>query len=112
MGKMEKMAKEMSFKVGCPKKLSRRVCLALMMSVKRSLKPNPGEEVITFQDKLINATIWGLYNFFGTLMAVGAGSAFAGATEILKYPAVYVLSAGISAGWSAFGYLVLARGIK
>lgn len=80
--------------------------------MKRSKRTNPGGEEITFRDKLINAIIWGVYNFFGTLIAVGAGAAFVGATEILAHPMAYVLAAIINGGWSASGYLVLARGIK
>lgn len=83
-----------------------------MMTIYRSKKGNPDNEEITFKDKIINAIIWGGYQFFGTLMAVGAGSVFAGATEILANPAVYLLAATISAGWASFGYLVMARGIQ
>jgi len=58
-----------------------------------------------FKEQLVNAGIMAGFNFFGTLVGLGA-------TGLLGDITVGLLSAGISAGFAFFGSLVAQRGLQ
>lgn len=58
-----------------------------------------------FKDQLINAGIMAGFNFFGTLVGMGAVGA-------LSNPSLACMAGCISAGFAFFGSLVAQRGLQ
>lgn len=59
----------------------------------------------SIQDQLINAGVMAGFNFFGTLVGIGA-------TGIRTEPFTCIVASGISAGFAFFGSLVAQRGLQ